>query len=75
MLKRPIFLPEIMKRYGVGERTGRKYMREMGALGLPMMVYEENIIAWEAARIRVIPGTVRVKPKIAKKDMVIPKRK
>ena len=59
-LRKPYFLPDIMDRYKCKEKTGRKIMREMGAMGRRLFVFEENIAAWESRNVRRVKTGVPV---------------
>ncbi len=80
-LKTLFFVKDIMERYHLAsETTARRYMKEMGAKGRPMFVFEESITAWEEAKVKPVHIPERIKRtysriQIPKSEMIIPRRK
>lgn len=56
-MERLLRLEDIMERYGLrDEKTGRKRMREIGAIDTrPMLVPESAVVRWEQEHIRRKP--------------------
>lgn len=67
MLRKLFFVEDIMERYNCRTKdTARRYMRQMGASGHPLMVTEDMINAWEDRKMT---------PHAKRQEMKIPGRK